>query len=479
MLRLLSLACLLASPALADDTAILTDIGCPYTAEAVPDGYSTSCAQITCQDEGLDFQSTLAVITPKHAVSGTPVIYIPGGPGDAPVGKESDLTSILSLFPGRSVITMNPRGVEGTQPRPICTFDPDFWHEELTSQRETEIASDCRDSLDLDMAVFDAPYLARDVTRMVRAMNIERAGVFGVSYGTESVLHLLTDQPDWLDFAILDSVSLPGALGAQNRLIARDRFLGIIDRLCFTEKQCPRSVTKTYSSLMDWAAQFDHAPVELTLGPDDAPWSLDSLDMLEFLSSMASYPDGAGYGPLFIESFESSRSDTVPWIASEMEVGFDYAIANFTLLFGAFSDSAERKIETPKAGSTRYPFNADDQREFARLFKVWNKADRTEARFVGPDTPQSSAGIPVLVLSGGADSLTPVNWADDLERRFSGLTRFVFPELGHAVSFGTDVDVDDESVAKQLNCGPDVVRAFVSDKEYGDCAQYMLEATND
>lgn len=478
--RILALALLSASSASADSPVTLNETSCPFAGSSTPYGYKAACSQLAWRDQGIDFRTSVAVFTPDDAeLSALPVIYIPGGPGDAPISAETNLDNITSLFPGRSLITLNPRGVEGAEPRPVCKFDPDFWHEELTSQRETEITATCRDAIDLDLAVFDAPYLAQDIGRMVRALGIEGAGAFGVSYGTESILHLLSDRPEWLKFAIMDSVSLPGALDAPGRLAARDRFLGVIDQLCFEEQQCPSAVTSAYENLMEWAAQFDASPVEITLGPNSVPWSLDAADMIDFLASMTSYPDGAGYGPVFIDSFAWSRAETAPWIASEISVGFEYAMENFALLFGAFSDSAERKLPTPKPGSTRYPFNADDQRESARLFKVWNKAGRTEARFVGPDTKQTTVDIPVLALSGGVDSLTPVEWVDDLERRFSGMTRFVFPELGHAVAFGTGADVTDSDIIEQLNCGPDVVRAFVSNKDYGKCARYMRKATDD
>jgi len=478
--HVLFLACLITSPAAANGTASLTDTTCPFTAEKTPEGYTATCSAMAWRAQEIDFRTTVAVFSPaKTKRDETPVIYIPGGPGDAPISDDPNLDNVLSLFPGRTLITLNPRGVEGTVPRPTCEFDADFWHQELKSQRETEIAATCRDAIDIDLAVMDAPYLARDISRMVGALGIKRAGAFGVSYGTESVLHLLSDRPDWLEFAIMDSVSLPGALGAQTRLAARDRFLGVIDRLCFEEKQCPDNVTSSYENLMAWTAQFDETPIELTIGPNNAPWSLDAADMLDFIASLTSYPDGAGYGPVFIDSIEWSIEKTAPWITSEISVGFEYAIENFVLLFGAFSDSAERRLPTPEAGSTRYPFNADDQRESARLFKVWNRTGRNEERFATQDSETTEVDIPVLVLSGGVDSLTPVEWADDLERRFSGLTRFVFSELAHAVAFGTDADVTDSGIIHQLNCGPDVVRAFVNGEKYGDCARYMRKATDD
>jgi len=231
--------------------------------------------------------------------------------------------------------------------------------------------------------------------------------------------------------------------------------------------------------LLDWAKQFDDDPVEIELGPHEAKWSLNSEDMLEFVASLSSYPDGAGYGPIFIEAFEDSRTTSIRWVKGELERSIEYALANFALLYGAFSDSHERSLPSPEAGDTLYPFKVEDLKGYSILFNAWNKENRTEVRFINGETVTRPVNVPVLVLSGGADTLTPVEWAEELERRFSGLTRFVFPKLGHAVAFGTDQDTNDKEVANQLNCGPDVVKAFVSGESYEDCERYMRKAIDD
>lgn len=478
--RTAALALALAGPAYANGSYTLTDKACPYAKDDIPDGYSAACSQMAWTDAGIDFSTTIAQISPADATpDAAPMIYIPGGPGDAPVNKDADVASILSLFPGRTLITLNPRGVKGTSPRPTCTFNSDFWEEELTPEQETQITVGCRDAVTLDLSRFDSPVLAHDIAQMVKALGIEKAGVFGISYGTESALHLLAARADWLELAILDSVSLPGALGTLERLKARDRFLGVIDRLCFADKGCGPAITDNYTDLMAWTAQFDKKPIEVALGPDDKVWTLKAQDMLDFIASMASYPDGAGYGPLFIEAFEDSPDETATWVDTEMEAGFEYALKNFALLYGAFSDSAERDLPAPTAKDTLYPFDVVEYREFARLFRLWNTSDRTEARFVNADAEQEAVDVPVLILSGGVDSLTPLSWAVELDKRFSGFTHFVFPELGHAVAFGTDADVNDKGIAKQLNCGPNVVRAFVAKEDYGICETYLRKAYND
>lgn len=472
--RAAAMVSLLASPATAKAPVSLSASSCPFSAKDVPKAYDATCFKMAWSEDAVAYRTLVAVVSHKDpAVLNDPVIYIPGGPGDAPVNKGADLASILDLFPQRTIVTLNPRGVKGAEPRPKCQFGADFWDQDIAPARENEITTQCRDTIDLDLEKFDAPYLAQDIDNLVRALKIERAGLFAISYGTESALHLLSRQPDWLTSVVLDSVSMPGALGTQERLAARDRFLGAVDRLCFSERQCPSDIVDSYGDLLGWVAQFDERPLELEVGPHKRMWSLDGQDMLDFLASLTSYPDGAGYAPLFIEVLETSRKETGEWVASELKSSINYALNNFVLLYGAFSDSAERDDPVPKAGSTRYPYDLEDQSALARLFKAWNRDGRTEPRFINPSTIRQPAGVPVLALSGGVDNLTPLSWAIEIGERFSGIKHFVFPDLGHAVAFGTDSDVSDKSVAHQLRCGPRVVRAFNAGQSYGDCAQFL------
>jgi len=188
----------LASPAWADISVQLTEIDCPYAARDVPKDVTATCSRMTWREEKIDFKTTVAVLTPDEGTRDVPIIYIPGGPGDAPVNEGGDVASILALFPDRTLITLNPRGVQGSDPKPSCEFAPDFWDEDLSPEREAEIVSECRDDVTLDLVKFDAPYLAQDISRMVDALEIKKAAVFSISYGTESALHLLASEAAWL-----------------------------------------------------------------------------------------------------------------------------------------------------------------------------------------------------------------------------------------------------------------------------------------
>lgn len=464
--------------------ATLSPGSCPFGNDVIPEGYAATCHRMVWTESGVDFMSPVAVVTPGDTDETlAPLIYLPGGPGDAPVDDEARPDSVLRLFPGRTVILYNPRGVENTVPRPACPIPPEYWVEDLSFERERRITTGCHDAVirqGIPMRLFAPPRLAGDVKALAEALNLTDAGIFGVSYGTETGLHLLAERPGWLRFAILDSVSLPGVVGMADQLDARDAFLGLVETLCFNNLQCPEAIRAKYTGLVEWTKRFDAKPLEFDVGPQEERWSYDSGDMLDFLAGLSTYPDGAAYAIEFLYSLESDREAAIAFIASEAEANTEFGIANYALLLETYSDGVSEAdyaaLDRPRA----YPVDLGENREYLDLYRAWNTEGRVESPFVTGKTRPAPAGVPVLMLSGGVDLATPVAWAKRLHRRFSGMTHYVFPSLGHATAFGQEGDVNDAETIQQMRCVPQAITAFLSgDDPDFPCGQYRAKVSND
>ena len=453
---------------------------CLYPIDVVPVDYSDTCYRMEWTEAGMDFSSPVAVFSPMEVEKDRPpVFYLPGGPGDAPIDEEAQPESVLRLFPGRTVILHNPRGVANTKPRPACAIPPEYWNDELDFERERAITTNCHDAVKAEgipLHLFGPRHLAKDVSALARALKLKDAGIFGVSYGTETALHLISERPDWLRFAIVDSVSLPGVVGMADQLDARDAFLRLVDTLCFANLQCPEAIRKKYGGLVAWTRPFDEKPLEFTVGPYEQRWSYDSSDMLDFIAGLSTYPDGAAYAVEFIPILENDRESATNFIAAEAEANTEFGIANFTLLLETYSDGVSEAdyaaLEAPRA----YPVDQAENREYLDLYRAWNADNRREAPFVSARSEPTSAGLPVLILSGGVDLATPLAWAQRLHRRFSGMTHYVFPSLGHATAFGKEGDVSDAETIQQMTCVPGIITAFLAG---GDppfpCGQYRTQ----
>lgn len=447
---------------------------CPFT-ETFPT-HIAACSRFTREDAGAVIAFDIAVLTPSTRRSAGHVVYLPGGPGEAPVGKRGLFADLLIPFADRTVVLFNPRGTAGTQPRLSCDFGALVWDQDFGDDRAQSRLRSCIERFrreGIDPALFTSREIAEDVDVLVRALGIVRAGVYGISYGTESGLHLLAMAPRWLGFAILDSVSVPGLSGIRDELDARDRFLAALDLSCFAAGHCSPIARGGAATLAEWAAQFDAEPLRFTLR-EEYDWALDGADVLDYLAQLGAYPDGLDIAGLMIELIQTSRLRALGWITEDMKSNIEFTAENLPLMLQAYADTFEEADFATLAEPTDYARDrqgAEVQLGFQRL---WRGNSPREGVFLSGT--RAPAGVPVLMLSGGVDAFTPAEWAAAVHGRFSGLDHYLFPLLGHAGSVLPTAPLRDPALTAQVRCAGSVMRAFLNPTLTldADCRRYRI-----
>lgn len=457
------------------DTLRMTE--CPFVDGDVPASHLAKCYRLTRANAPMDVTFDIAVITRiKPQPKAGAVIYIPGGPGDAPVAAVPVPETMLAAFPDHAVVMFNPRGTPGTDPVPACDFGPSLWDEEFSGEPALEQVRECRDLIEetLDPSAFDARRIADDIEAMVAALKLRKAGVYGVSYGTEPALYLLDNAPDWLDFAILDSVSLPGVAGTATERMARDRFLARIDGDCFAEQDCGALVTGSYDDLSGWAEQFDAAPLSFTLGPDGAVWQLDGPEMLDYIASLSAYPMGLEYARDLIAALESNRLGAIGWIREDIAQSIEFAADSLVLSMEAYGDSVTEADEAALAEETAYRSDIEEGRALYAIYRAWNRTGRIETPFTQRPLPDPMREVPILAMSGGLDAVTPLEWAAELSGRYPALVHYIYPHLGHAVSFADPAEANTQPLRTELACAQQTLRRFIetSKTKGSDCERF-------
>lgn len=466
----------MAAPAAAVATTHLTPVSCPFASDAPT--HRATCSRFTREDDGLSIAFDVAVLTPSTRKSIGHVLYIPGGPGEAPVSEDGLFDDLLIPFANRTVVLFNPRGTRGTEPRLACDFGALVWDEDFGDAAAQAILRDCiarfgRDGP--DPARFTSLDIAEDIDALAGALGILSMGLYGISYGTEAGLHLVAQEPDWLEFAILDSVSVPGVSGTKDEIKARDRFLTALDRLCFAGARCPAIARGDATTLSDWAAQFDDAPLGVYV-QDDVEWTLESTDILDYLSQLGAYRNGLDLALALIGSLETGRLRALGWIRGDIVSNTAFMAENLPLMLQAYADTYDPGDADIIRRPTRYPLDLEDAAMHLDFYRLWRGARAREARFLKGE--YAVPGIPVLVLSGGLDPFTPVEWAEALHRRLGGLQHYIFPHLGHAVSINTGTVSGESDITTQMHCAGGAVRAFLDPTLDPDdlCQAYRAES---
>ena len=441
--------------------ATLEDRACPFAENSTE--LIAMCHRLTREDDGVQIEFDVAVLTPAQTKSAGHVIYVPGGPGEAPVSEDGLFASLLNAFRDHTIILFNPRGTEGTIPRMKCDFGGIIWKKSFGGKNSARKLRDC-----IYRFTFEGPYpelftskrIADDIDAMVRALGVTEVGLYGISYGTEAAMHVLADSPRWLKFAILDSVSLPGQSSVRDEMVARDRFLATLDDLCFAQGRCSGIARGDAATLTEWTAQFDETPLELLLS-DENMWDFDAVGVMDYLGGLGAYPDGLAVAVSMIERLETSRLSALGWMGADIAAEKEFTAENIEILLQAYADTYEfSDIRTARALS-QYKRDRAAVVDQIRLLGIWRGSRPREAAFVDPTLEPQALDIPVLVMSGGMDTSTPVEWAQALNLRFTGIDHMVYPSLGHAVSAGPVEAATFPELSAQLRCASRAVRVFI------------------
>ncbi|MBP6298576.1 MAG: alpha/beta fold hydrolase [Anaerolineae bacterium] len=177
----------------------------------VPVGEDVDCGYLSVPQHhddpnGPAFQLAVAILrTDSLAPKTDPVIYLSGGPGGSALASLSGWID-LPIANDRDLIFLDQRGTGYSLPGLFCEnyeydFDPDdlFFGEFLLYCRD-EMAE-----LGIDLGAFNSRESAWDVAVLIRALGLEQANLYGISYGTRLALTVMRDSPDVVRAAVLDS----------------------------------------------------------------------------------------------------------------------------------------------------------------------------------------------------------------------------------------------------------------------------------
>ncbi|MFN7221378.1 MAG: alpha/beta hydrolase, partial [Burkholderiales bacterium] len=115
-----------------------------------------------------------------------------------------------------------------------------------------------------------------------------------------------------------------------------------------------------------------------------------------------------------------------------------------------------------EAAAQKQPFGAYFIDEFSAACEVWPKGK------VKPDfhTPVQS-DLPVLILSGGLDPVTPPSFGDEVKKGLRNSLHVVAPNIGHGVS--------------NFGCAPRLIKQFIEKASVegldGDCMKRLPRPT--
>jgi pimeloyl-ACP methyl ester carboxylesterase len=361
-----------------------------------------------------------------------PVFAIAGGPGQSIADVYPEIASAFDrLNRDRDVVLVDQRGTGGSA-RLACPAiespgqDLEVAEEEL-ARRVRECAAALSAGADLRQYGTDA--FVADLEEVRGRLGYGRVNLVGFSYGTRAALAYARAHPDRVRTLVLD-----GAAPFEMRIgedFARDSeaALQAVLRRCADDQACGEAhpdLERRFSALL---ARLDRHPARvrarhpLTGRPLDL--RLDGDAVRQVVLGFLYTPETAALLPPLLA--QAAGGDLAPIAAQGILVAADVGAGISRPL--QLSVLCAEDVPFYRSGQGAGTFLGEAAvRSFRALCRAWPSEPVGAAFRDMPPLP-----LPALLLSGGADPVTPPRWAESLASRLPAARHVAIPGLGHGV----------------------------------------------
>ncbi len=364
-----------------------------------------------------------------------PVFFLHGGPGVAAAGSfRQHLNSWIRR--DRDIVLVSQRGTGGSN-KLGCAMaaSGDDLQDYLEPIFQEDVFRACLEQLELaaDLRMYGTPTAMDDLNEIRQALGYEKINLVGGSYGTRAALVYMRRHPETVRTAILNGVApiaftnpLYHARGAQEAL-------DNIFSLCADDPQCSAAFPDLAAKFQTVIDRLSVAPADVTVRHpetgEDVKLKLSSGAFAGALRVIM-YSDNTDV-PLLIHQAFGGDYDSIAQRGLHSARSLRNILSFGMLLCVTCAEDIDRidpdSIERETAGT----FLGDARvREQMAVCEFWPRSD-LPANYGDP----VSVDVPVLLLSGTLDPVTPPRWGDEADRNLPNSLHLVVPGT-HGVGGG-------------------------------------------
>lgn len=377
-----------------------------------------------------------------------PVFVLAGGPGQAAM-QVAPLTMPLfaDINTRRDIVFVDQRGTGKSHPLSCPDDDkPTDFADNADVQRQIDRVGACIKTLDADTRHYATWIAVRDLDAVRARLGADQVNLWGASYGTRVGLEYLRQFPTRVRTLVIDGVATPDMRLPASFSIDAQRALDSTLAACAADADCKARYPAFAQNVDALVARVAAKPLvvrvtdPLTGKVDDVPLSRETL--LSALRTPLYVPTFAAMLPYAVE--RAAVDDFAP-IAGMMAAfaGNGAMRLNWGMHFAVIcAEDMQRVTEADRAAATATRFGAS-------FIDLYDKACKQVPHGTAPagfyTLPTSQ--VPVLLLSGGVDPVTPPRHAELVAKAMPNSLHLVGPHLGHGVS--------------GQGCAPDLIARFV------------------
>ena len=361
-----------------------------------------------------------------------PVFFFAGGPGQASSETWVMIRSTLNkIRKTRDIVMIDQRGTGGSN-KLSCESEVE---EDLNQEIDLELVrtetEKCLAKLDGDPRFYTTSIAMGDYNQVRQAMGYDKINIMGVSYGTRSAQVYLRLYPETVRSVTLDSVVPMQLILGQEHAPMLDRSVQTVFEQCSEDEACNTLFPHQAEELNTLFTQLRNEPQQITI---INPVSGESQDMR--LTA-----DTLGVAIRFL-SYSSETQAMIPLLVHEALTTGDLSrlASQALLIMTGLNEMLSKGMELSVMCSEDYPFmdlSADYSKtlmgnlmmEIVELqCNIWPRGE------VAEDFHQPVVSdIPVLLISGERDPVTPPHYATQAAETFSNNLNLVARGQAHSV----------------------------------------------
>jgi pimeloyl-ACP methyl ester carboxylesterase len=433
----------------------IADVACWF---AVPAGKSARCGILTVPERwgaasSRPLHLRFVVFRAAPGGAGDPVIYLAGGPGApaqidaASIGYWWDWIARARWLSQRDLVVFDDRGVGLSEPAMNCPELADaayrVFAESLRLDEDNGIwstaAERCRERLTasgIDLADYNTAAIVEDLHSLITLLGYRSWNLLATSYGTRVALRFIERWREGTRAVVLDSVYPPNVAAYVESGPAAAQVFASLFRECDEDKACHAAfpgIARRFEQVVRRAAK---TPLRVEIpDPRGGPPLVALLD------------DGRLIDALFYAFYDWRRIGELPAIIAALAASDTRPLAGLAraALENYVSTSVSHGLFLSVECHDEFPFNrpAAIDRAAAELPLYRHFALSALPLAACPAWPVGQASaeerrataseVPILLLSGELDPVTPPGWAKLAAKSLPHATRLDFRGVGHGV----------------------------------------------
>ena len=362
----------------------------------------------------------VAVVPPSGGAAGDDPIYVlAGGPGQA----ASDLGGLISgplnaARRGRATIIVAQRGTGQSAPFD-CQLPAD-----VTTPGD-EVATLCLQQTSNDPRFFGSFMFVNDLHFVRNALGHKTINLWGGSYGTRAALFYLREYEHTVRSVILDAVAAPPTAFMRAAPRSAGRALDTMLESCRNDAACHASFPNLRNDLNTVLTELNETPRIVTIAGQDI--SVDRSVFLNALRNAFYARESTSWLPLAISEFAAGNEG--PWRAMGDLAGQIMNDISLGTMLSVMCGEEIPRMQANGIAETSTAFADIDLSFWHDACDVWPAAE-VPANF---DLPVSS-DVPVLLLSGSMDPVTPPAFAEIAQATLTRSKHLVAEHNSHITS---------------------------------------------